>query len=448
MKKMFLFGALFAVGLGFTACSSDKDVAENPQEPNSGESFVKIAIQLPTTPSTRADANQNDVFKDGESREYAVKDATLVLFEGTSATAATYSGNYSMNLSMNSKSPVDDQITTTAQIIQKVNNRTSETNNFYAYVVLNKPATFETIMSGASGKTFSQLFGTTGLLPDATTLTQPVVDGTSYIPMTNAPLAKYSGGSSAPTDATYSVLAEIDKDNIYPTEALAALNPATSIYVERAYAKATVTGTETKLKNTDGTDVSPEVTFSDVGWTLDNTNKKSYFQRNVDAYSTWYNLHSTIGTPTDVYRFTGSNAVATDKYRIYWATDPNYNDAVASKSEVDRTAYSTANFTLASTSNVTQPVGATNPMYCYENTFSVADQIHVCTTRAVICLQFNDGKGCYTLADDYAHKCTGADATAQQNALKQKVIDYLKADPKVWEEMAHPTNPVGIGCNR
>lgn len=438
MKKLFFLGALFAVGLGFTACSSDKDEATLQSGNSSGESYISLAIQLPTAPSTRADATQNDQFDDGLVTEYAVKDATLILFEGTAESSATYSGNYDMNLSWNNEDPANDQITTTAQIVQKVNNRTSSTNNFYAYVVLNKPSTLSTILASASGKTFSELFGaSTSLLPATSNLTETVDGTTNCIPMTNAPLANYPGGASSPTDGTMTVLAQIDADKIYATEALAAANPATNVYVERAYAKATVACTETALKKNDGTAVTPAVNFSFAGWTLDNTNKEEFFQRNVVAYSTWYNLHSTVGSPTDSYRFAGSNAVTTGKYRIYWATDPNYNDGVAAMSSSDRSSYATANFNRANESNAIQTVST--PLYCYENTFSVADQIHVCTTRAIISLQFNGSasgdKGFYTINDDYTHLYTGTDAAAQQNALKQAVIDYLKGNPTVWTAM-------------
>ena len=51
-KSMFLFGALFAAGLSFTACSSDNDVAENNGSTENGGSnlyflLVLICLQNP-----------------------------------------------------------------------------------------------------------------------------------------------------------------------------------------------------------------------------------------------------------------------------------------------------------------------------------------------------------------------------------------------------------------
>ena len=96
MKKLFFLGALFAVGLGFTACSSDKDsVAEgtNPIE-NGGGNYLAISINLPTVSNpnmTRAednddvadDNNGQVTYKDGLDTEWAVNDATLLIFKAS-----------------------------------------------------------------------------------------------------------------------------------------------------------------------------------------------------------------------------------------------------------------------------------------------------------------------------------------------------------------------------
>ena len=426
MKKMFLLGALFAVGLGFTACS-EKDAVENGtgQIP-SGDSYVNLAINLPIAPGatpTRA----NDVFDDGLAKEYSVKDATLILFEGTNPSTAVYSGNYALNLSWDKVGETTDQITTTAQIVQKVNNRTAATNNFYAYVVLNKPAKLTDILTGAtSSSTFSSLFGTTATLA-TTNLTETVDGTTNYIPMTNAPLAKYSGGSSAPTDGSYSVLSVIDKDLIFATEAEAQSHAATAVFVERMYAKATITnGSGDKIKDSNGYEVNIGTTedpvyvnFDIQGWTLDNTNKSSYFQRQLaetfPSY-TWYNYHSdhTSVTGNNVYRFAGFGEVASGKgYRIYWALDPNYD------------SYAASTFNLAETSSTFGAVGDANPQYCYENTFDVANQKEQSTTRALVKVQFNSGTTFYSINDDYKKFYTA-------ETLKGKIIEFLMADPTIF----------------
>ena len=420
MKKLFFFGALIAAGLSFTACSSDKDEAIDEVHVPSGKSFISLAINLPTTPGqTRA----NDVFDDGLAIEYAVKDATLVLFEGTAEASATYVGNYDLNLSWGLVGTTTDQITTTAQIVKEVDNRSSASNNFYAYVVLNKPASLATILSGATPgtSTFANLFGTSATL-STTNLIETVDGTTNFITMTNAPLAKYAGGSSAPTDGTYSVLSQIDSDKIFATEAEAKASTATSVYVERVYAKATITNSsENKLKDSSGNAIKDgsnnDITFTILGWTLDNTNKSSYFQHQLagtfPSY-TWYNYHSdaTGVTGNDIYRFAGFTAVETGMgYRTYWALDPNYD------------SYSAGTFNLATASSTFGIVG--NPQYCYENTFDVANQKEQSTTRALIKVQFNAGTGFYTVNDDPK---VFYDATT----IKGKVIEILMSDPTIF----------------
>lgn len=421
MKKLFFLGALFAVGLSFTACSSD-DAVTQQSEKGYGESYISLALQLPTTPTmTRA----NDVFEDGLTKEYKVNDATLVLFEGTSEAAAVYSDKYDLNLSWSLSGTTSDQITTTAQIVQKVNNRTSSDNHFYAYVVLNKPASLATILSGATKgtSTFADLFGTSATL-STTNLTETVDGTTNFIPMTNAPLAKYAGGgASAPTDGTYSILSKIDKDLIFPTEIEAKNHAATSVYVERMYAKVTLANSSAgNLKDNLGNDIknssSANITYTVSGWTLDNTNKSSYFQRQLAGSFpnyTWYNYYSSHESVTSAnkYRFAGSNEVASGKgYRIYWALDPNYD------------SFSSGTFNSASTSNVTGTLGETNPQYCYENTFDVANQKEQSTTRALVKVQFNGGTDFYAINDD-------PKTFYDEEGIKGKVIEFLMADPTI-----------------
>ena len=420
MKKLFFYAALFAAGFAVTSCSSDKEVvaSDNGQVPN-GESYICLSLQLPTTSAT---TRANDTFDDGLAIEYKVKDATLVLFEGTAENTAVYSGNYDLNLSWALSGTTTDQITTTAQIVQKVDNRTSSTNNFYAYVVLNKPTSLATILSSATKgtSTFNQMFGTTATL-STTNLTE-TVDGTDhFIPMTNAPLAKYAGGSAAPTDGTYSILSKIDKDLIFATEIEAKNHAATSVYVERMYSKVTVAnGSANKLQDANGDDItnssSTTINYTVSGWTLDNTNKSAYFQRQLDGTFpnyTWYNYYSNHASVTgaNVYRFAGSNEVASGKgYRIYWALDPNYN------------SFTPGTFNAATVSNVSGSLS--NPQYCYENTFNVANQKEQSTTRALVKVVFNNGSDFYAINDD-------PKTFYDENGIKGKVIEFLMDDPTI-----------------
>ena len=87
MKKL-SFLALAAVGLLFTACSSDKDVADQGGDLLNGkpEGYFKINLNLPTAPvaSTRAWGENNTILQDGLAKEYGVKSLIILLFDGAS----------------------------------------------------------------------------------------------------------------------------------------------------------------------------------------------------------------------------------------------------------------------------------------------------------------------------------------------------------------------------
>ena len=79
-KKRWFPIALAMLTLG--ACSDDNlSDYENgqPQWNAEGQGYVTLALNLPTTPSV---SRANDVFDDGEASEYAVNDATLLIFTG------------------------------------------------------------------------------------------------------------------------------------------------------------------------------------------------------------------------------------------------------------------------------------------------------------------------------------------------------------------------------
>ena len=104
MKKSLFFGALFAAGMLMTACSSDKDVVENnvPTGENGGKKYIAIGINLPTDPAstTRGETTDNNgqvTYKDGLETEYAIKNATLVIFSNAADDAATFIAAYTVS---------------------------------------------------------------------------------------------------------------------------------------------------------------------------------------------------------------------------------------------------------------------------------------------------------------------------------------------------------------
>lgn len=276
MKKTLLFSVALA-GLMLGSCSSSDDLnggGNNTGSNQSGDGYVSLSLNLPTRSGSMSRA-ANDKFDDGLANEYAVKNGTLILFEGANEKDATFVGAYELkNLSMNLFGTTTDNITTTTKITQKINNGLSSGNNYYAIVVLNNNGTLSVDGTNASLKVNGVDFPSTNKISDLQSLelTKNASDfKTTGFLMMNAPLASAAGGKDNPSSATISVASKIDKDHIYATEALAKANSSASIYVERALAKVDVTAS----KPTGYLDDAPTVTYSVEGWVLDNTNKKT-----------------------------------------------------------------------------------------------------------------------------------------------------------------------------
>ena len=144
MKKTLLFSVALA-GLMLGSCSSSDDLnggGNNTGSNQSSSGYISLSLNLPTRSGSVSRA-ENDKFNDGLADEYAVKNGTLILFEGTDEANATFAGAYELkNLSMNLVGTTNDNITTTTKITQKINSGLADgTKNFYAIVVLNNNGT-------------------------------------------------------------------------------------------------------------------------------------------------------------------------------------------------------------------------------------------------------------------------------------------------------------------
>lgn len=133
-----------------------------------------------------------------------------------------------------------------------------------------------------------------------------------------------------------------------------------------------------------------QVTFSN--WALDITNQKTFAVHNIDGLSKDF---PAIWTTE---RFTGTNN------RVYWGTDPNYNLAELNTNDAKRkeefnfiTAPSEINKDFTNTTN-------TNPVYCLENTFNLANMYQGQTTRVIF-------KATYTPKDDTGKSLAEQDGT-------------------------------------
>lgn len=400
MKKTKLLSlALATLMLG--ACSSEDVVVNEGSVPPGGNGYLSFAFNLPTAPSTRA----NDDFQDGETYEYNVKDATLLLFAGENEAGSKFQGAYNLNLPSSPEKP-GYNVTTRYSIVQQVTKPGS--GEVYAMVILNGKASGVVKESGGSWTlndeqltlgttTFSSLYTT------AKTMKLAQIANTSdngCFLMTNAPMFTKQGGTLNPTGGQVQTLSVIDRDRIYATEAEAKANPAADIYCERAVAKVTV-----KSDASGAASENEKITAFDFkGWTLDITSKQSFLVRNV-AGANWWGYQANT---TSDYRFVGSvgltNTATQTLYRTYWGIDPTYDgtgyNVSLAPGKVDVTHFNT---TIGAVPASLTAMG--KDAYCLENTFNVANQNQNQTTRVIVAAQLtvtgaNTDKSFFILNDD------------------------------------------------
>lgn len=465
MKKNFFPMALMAIAMGLNACSSDDPVvnAGGGNVPFADGGYVKMAINMPSAPSSRA---YSEGFGDGLENEYEVKDATLILFQGTSEDAAQFHSAYDLPVSMTKNGNI--QITSTTKIVKKVDNSVPASSNLYGYVLLNHNGLlgYSSAPDGTRIATTLTINGTALNAADATnnmtfkTFREKVITGgagkfnTNGFLMDNAPLSSEKGGADftaapAGTEKTQTLVNLTNK--VYKSQAEAEAKPATDVYVERALAKVTMTKaasitnqlTGSGVSSVTGSPAAPStaVSYTIEGWTLDVTNNKSYLGRSYDV--AWNNLFSSDATvaTAEKYRFVGHSAVGTSAlYRTYWDTDPNYDSYDDTKAK-DNFTY--LNAKPATGSNITNSttyngLGENNPLYCMENTFDVANMQDRQITRAIVKVQFFGGNTFYTFNDD---KSTLYDEENMKKHIKQIIL----SNPAVLTKLATDFSGATIG---
>lgn len=412
MNKLKLFPiALTALVLG--ACSSEDIIDNGGQGPvaQGEKGYISLAINLPTTPSTRA----NDQFDDGLEAEYKVNDATLLIFNGTDEASAVFSGAY--ELGSMSQTTIGGNITASYNVTQEITKPGA--GNVYALVVVNKGNVLtndgEWKLKGESltGKTFDY-FRTTAQTLTASELAYVKSDAEGSFFMTNAPLYTNPGGVTDPNGGNAVTLTKINTENIYSTQAEAEDNPAASIYVERAVAKVTVTNSNTGSAGS-------SLTYAITGWTLDVTNTKSYIVRNVKG-ADWWRYQA---ANSNDYRFVGSAAVAAGLYRTYWAYDPNYTSLVE------------GGFTKLEGTIPASLTEVGKNAYCLENTFNVANMNQNQTTRVIVAAKLTMA-GAEESGDFYILDNDKNTIFTKENAVNAIKAEYL-TNPAVVAALQDPT---------
>lgn len=385
MKIKHLFG-LAVIAAMSASCSSNEDLGTAGPGTGTNETGVGYAtftINLPSVSGTRAVDAGGAEMAEGTPEEYKVSKATALIFQKYGSDEGSYKFVESVTLPIDGWT--DDStpgITTTSKkLVAKLTN--VDTKNDYSVLILlnNKNVNLPTV-----GQSYNDWNSKNILTPSVTDWA-----GSDGFYMANAPL---KGSAASPA-----TLVPIDKNKIYASETEAnnsANDCAATVYVERGVAKMTVAnpGTKTVKDKATSNDTQSKVTFSK--WALDITNKKTYAVHNIDGLSKDF---PAIWTTE---RFTGTNN------RVYWGTDPNYNLAGLNTADTGNdakrkeefnfiTAPSEINKDFTNTTN-------TNPVYCLENTFNLANMYQGQTTRVIF-------KATYTPKDDAGNPLADKDGT-------------------------------------
>lgn len=400
MKKVKYLTLLFAASM-FAACSDSLD--DNRTENGgatltTGDGYVKVAINLPTT-SGMSRVNDDDMLDDGLEKEYAVTNGIIAFFKTTASqsnpnpdTDATFVKAYDLG----TLTQQDDQ--SDAQVSTRVTTTTEAPlvgtgEQLYALVILNPD---EDVVS---------VDATTGILKIGTTpltstsklsalqakLTDQNVSnysGDKFL-MTNAPLSTVAGNQTL-TTATAKTLVPV---TVYETKAAAEADtdPA-KIYVERVVAKVTLSGftysnseyTKTATVSTAKPNGDTESVYNGdiiklTGWILNVTNKSTKLVRDVTGFSSW--LSTTDNN--NPARFVGTNTIAMANsqsyYRIYWAVDGNY-DTIDTD---DFTTYTNDSEQITWNANAEHDQSS-SPLYCFENTMDFDQQLQNRTTSVLL----------------------------------------------------------------
>ena len=395
MKIKHYFG-LAVIAAMTASCSSNEDLGTaGPGTGNNeaGVGYASITINLPTTSGTRAvDGSKNDQFDEGTPSEYAVNDATLVIFEKAGASENEY--KYVEAVSLGNLDPWKNDNTTggitteSTTITAKLNSATVDKDGgkYYALVILNNETAKGTKITLP---TASVTYGKWNVATNTTNIT----DYKKGFYMANAP--EFTEANKEPTTL-------VPIKGIYRTKEEAQSKPGTTIHVERGLAKVTVGSSTTEGSKDyfakDGASATGTKYSNDnvkiTNWALDVTNNSSFpvhvtsglkagitstnpTDQKVPAYAEiWSNTAATSGTAPATSRFV-SHADAFK--RVYWGIDPNYSKNLTDKAACEK------EFTLvkADGSDAVWKT-STDPLYCLENTFDISHMMQGQTTRVLL----------------------------------------------------------------
>lgn len=475
IKNFFMSLAAVALVAGFASCSSEEIVPgttpvgpepETPQElGNNGVAYMSFALNMPQSEAT---GRANDNFQDGEVYEFAVENATLVIFAGKTSEVGedglTLRSAYDLK-SGQWDTDTNPQITRTRVITSKVLTANIDADeDAYAFIILNKHEFFKVENSQDDVQLSTLYQGAKELTGTAfSTFKKFELDehnknfNNQSFTMTNMPYVRATGGVAAPgTDAPWT-LVKILKSHVYSTEAEAQEQAeehkkyAAEIDVERVVAKVEVKTSATAPTTLQG---NTSVKLGVLGWFVDNTNPTAYVVRNTAetgvAQGAEYNYlnYANAAATANLYRMASGAAVHTQDMgddttekvvRTYWGVDPNYhvNNADGDLLVTEAGNYVDNRIMKFNTSGVLtegrlREIG--DHYYCAENTFDVKHQTVRNTTRAIIAVEFNrategeaySGKDFFTLVSDPNTILTNDETPGQSSTLSSTVQNTVK----------------------
>lgn len=352
LKNLFGMAAMLALA---ASCSENELVESGGTGANeNGPHYATFTIKLPTTNGTRAAGDPT--YEDGTPNEYAVNNATLIVFRGEAGEKEA-DAEFVESVELGDMKPwtgVGDDpnvITTEANITAKLNNfESSYTGNYYAVIMLNNNMTGSNkkVKLPVNGNTFSQW--------QKANVINSMASKENGFYMANA--VKVNG-------TTTSTLVTIDKKKVTTNESAA--QSAATIYVERGVAKVTMTAfSEMDVKGLTG----DKVTIT--AWDLDVTNKKSYPVHNVNNFAGFPGYWGNVWSEP---RFTSGHTAFN---RAHWGIDPNYSTLKNHDQHTDEFDYKASDYNFSGAGD------ATKPKYCLENTFSLGCMFQNQTTRVIL----------------------------------------------------------------
>ncbi|CDB11700.1 putative uncharacterized protein [Bacteroides sp. CAG:633] len=349
MRKIFKNMAwTMAATLVMAACSDSLDESSgngNSNEFIGDKGYVNIGINLPTTPSTRSES-----FDDGKAEEYKVDKVIIALFYGGTEKEAECKCAFQLTdkdflLSDDATNNITSYYATGVRMIP------APDANVYALAIVNPISKFNvgtitstnpdkenvgdatlttylTVDEGSGANKFKGTLSDLNKVIAPTAITDVTGNSYNYFLMTNAPIStKASFTGSKPGDLEIQTLAPI---KVYNDKALAeGASKDNPIYVERAVAKTQVAveGNDATLTVTTDVTSYKNATVKFEGWKLQNTNKKYYPVRRVNALDSETDL-ADINTWLGYFNGNESNrfiGTTPNPYRTYWGIDPNYD---------------------------------------------------------------------------------------------------------------------------